>query len=195
MKPKRILRLHDTAHNLFNFKSTKITLHCNIPMHGARIFATPVARVCDFIKQSDLLRGTNVVVTTWRRVVVIMNPLHDAVGDPPSSIRHSTRKHHGYHEGCNYFMFTQFLWISNFCRKLEIEEILISTNLNHFLLLCKFVWLHHITIFFQYMVQIFIEANDTQEFAILLVYMCNICPNLTMTFVSKWPWTSSIFVN
>lgn len=102
MKPKRILRLHDTAHNLFNFKSTKITLHCNIPMHGARIFATPVARVCDFIKQSDLLRGTNVVVTTWRRVVVIMNPLHDAVGDPPSSIRHSTRKHHGYHEGCNY---------------------------------------------------------------------------------------------
>lgn len=95
MKPKRTLRLHNTAHNFLTLSLQRLPCTVNIPMHGARIFATPVARVCDLIKQPDLLLGPSVVVvvfTTWRRVVVIMNPLHDTVGDTPSSIRHSTRK-------------------------------------------------------------------------------------------------------
>lgn len=105
MKPKRILRLHNTAHNFLTSSLQKLPCTVNIPVHGARIFATPVARVCDLIKQPDLLLGPSVVVvvfTTWRRVVVIMNPLHDAVGDTPSSIRHSARKKFVYHEWWNH---------------------------------------------------------------------------------------------
>lgn len=143
MKPKRTLRLHNTAHNFLTLSLQRLPSTVNIPMHGARIFATPVARVCDLIKQSDLLLGPSVVVvvfTTWRRVVVIMNPLHDAVGDTPSSIRHSTRKKLSTmnDEIIRIHVYSIFVDIK-FLRKIENSWKFIFTNLNHFLQLCIFL--------------------------------------------------------
>lgn len=143
MKPKRTLRLDNTAHNFLTFSLQRLPSTVNIPMHGARIFATPVARVCDLIKQPDLLLGPSVVVvvlTTWRRVVVIMNPLHDAVGDTPSSIRHSARKklstlNNGIIRIHVYSIFVDI----KFLRKIENSWKFIFTNLNHFLQLCIFL--------------------------------------------------------
>lgn len=143
MKPKRTLRLHNTAHNFLTLSLQKLPSTVNIPVHGARIFATPVARVCDLIKQPDLLLGPSVVVvvlTTWRRVVVIMNPLHDAVGDTPSSIRHSARKKKlsTMNNGIiRIHVYSIFVNIKFLC-KIENSWKFIFTNWNHFSQLCNF---------------------------------------------------------
>lgn len=143
MKPKRTLRLHNTTHNFLTFSLQRLPSTVNIPVHGARIFATPVARVCDLIKQPDLLLGPSVVVvvfTTWRRVVVIMNPLHNAVGDTPSSIRHSARKKKlsTMNNGIiRIHVYSIFVNIKFLC-KIENSWKFIFTNWNHFSQLCNF---------------------------------------------------------